>query len=239
MRVSIDFGPARGWRSFSAVSYRCACAWLLGTILGTTRPAPVALAADPVKVDFNFQIRPLLSDRCFKCHGPDEKARKAKLRLDLREGILKELEDGWAVVKPGNPARSEMVRRIFATDEDDLMPPPKSNLKLAAAEKELLKNWIAQGAEIKPHWSLNPVPPVERPQPRNSASVKNPIDAFVVARLETESFQPAPQASRETLIRRLALDLTGLPPTVEEIEGFLADTSADTGLWRTHGDGLA
>ncbi len=141
MRVSIDFGPARGWRSFSAVSYRCACAWLLGTILGTTRPAPVALAADPAKVDFNFQIRPLLSDRCFKCHGPDEKARKAKLRLDLREGILKELEDGWAVVKPGNPAKSEMVRRIFATDEDDLMPPAKSNLKLSVAEKELLKGF--------------------------------------------------------------------------------------------------
>ena len=142
MRVSIDFGPARGWWSFSAASCRCACAWLLGTILVTTLPAPVGLAADPAKVNFNFQIRPLLSDRCFKCHGPDEKARKAKLRLDLREGILKELEDGWAVVKPGNPARSEMVRRIFATDEDDLMPPPKSNLKLAAAEKELLKNWI-------------------------------------------------------------------------------------------------
>ena len=101
---------------------------------------PRTLAEQPKRIDFNFQIRPLLSDRCFKCHGPDEKARKAKLRLDLREGILKELEDGWAVVKPGNPARSEMVRRIFATDEDDLMPPPKSNLKLAAAEKELLKN---------------------------------------------------------------------------------------------------
>src|SRR5262245_19091204 len=88
-------------------------------------------AAGRSKVDFNFEIRPLLSDRCFKCHGPDEKARKAKLRLDTREGILKELEGGWAVAKPGDPAKSEIVRRIFATDEDDLMPPPNSNLKLS------------------------------------------------------------------------------------------------------------
>src|SRR6185369_12399136 len=180
------------------------------------------------------------------------KARKAKLRLDLREGILKELEDGGAVVKPGDPAKSEMVRRIFATDEDDLMPPPKSNLKLSAAEKELLKNWIAQGAEIKPHWSLNPVQPVT-PPPRGGgaasptvaatpasratsaskggdegvAATRNAIDAFVLARLETEGLQTAPEAAREILIRRLALDLTGLPPTVAEMDSLLADKSPD------------
>src|SRR6185436_12279455 len=103
------------------------------------------------------------------------------------------------------------------------MPPPTSNLKLSAAEKELLKNWIAQGAEIKPHWSLIPVQPVEPPKVRANAPVKNPIDAFVIARLETEGLQLAATATRETLIRRLAFDLTGLPPTVEEIERFVAD----------------
>jgi len=230
MRVSIDFSFAgeKRQRIPSAALTHHGRDWpftFVLVFLFTTIPAAVILTAGPTRIDFNFQIRPLLSDRCFKCHGPDEKARKAKLRLDMREGMLKELEDGWAVVKPGDPARSEMVRRIFANDEDDLMPPLKSNLKLSAAEKELLKNWIAQGAEIKPHWSLNPVQAIEPPKPRAAASVKNPIDAFVVARLETENLQPAPEASPETLIRRLALDLTGLPPTVEEIDRFLADTS--------------
>ena len=218
MRASIAFGKKR-------LSPRPR-AGALTLWLAVVAPA-AAFGAGQSNIDFNFQVRPLLSDRCFKCHGPDEKARKAKLRLDLREGILKELEDGWAVVKPGDPAKSEMVRRIFATDDDDLMPPPKSNLKLSAAEKELLKNWIAQGAEIKPHWSLNRVQPVEPPRPRHTASLKNPIDAFVVARLETEGLKPAPEASRETLIRRLALNLTGLPPTVAEIDSFLADPSPD------------
>jgi hypothetical protein len=103
----------------------------------------LASAAESTRVDFNFQIRPLLSDRCFKCHGPDERARKGKLRLDTREGALKELEDGWAVIKPGDPEKSELVRRIFATDEDDQMPPPKSNLKLSSVEKELLRSWMS------------------------------------------------------------------------------------------------
>src|SRR6266513_2791381 len=109
-----------------------------GLMMAALRGQAGEIPADKPRgqVDFNFQVRPLLSDRCFKCHGPDEKSRKAKLRLDLREGILKELEGGWAVVKPGDPAKSEMVRRIFATDEDDLMPPAKSNLKLSAAEKK-------------------------------------------------------------------------------------------------------
>ena len=119
-------------------------------------PCPSALGADAAKVDFNFQIRPLLSDRCFTCHGPDEKARKKKLRLDTRDGLFKELDDGMAVVKPGDASRSDLLRRIFATD-DDQMPPEKSKLKLSEAEKDLLKRWVAQGAEYKGHWAFNPV----------------------------------------------------------------------------------
>ena len=198
-----------------------------GFVLALVATSP---AADSSRVDFNFQIRPLLSDRCFKCHGPDEKARKGKLRLDTREGALKELEDGWSVIKPGDPDKSELVRRILAADEDDLMPPPKSNLKLSSEEKALLKRWVAEGAEFKPHWSLNPVQSVEVPKlssgrGEQDVRVKNPIDAFVLARLEKEKLQPAPEASREILIRRLAFDLTGLPPTVAEIDSFLADQS--------------
>ncbi len=184
-------------------------------------------AAEPSKVDFNFHIRPLLSDRCFKCHGPDESARKGKLRLDTREGALKELEDGSAVIKPGDPSQSELIRRIFTSDEDDLMPPLKSNLKLSSVEKELLQRWIAEGAEYKSHWSFIPVGQVTPPQTHDKQWVRNPIDLFVLSRLQAENLRPAPEASREIVIRRLALDLTGLPPTVEEIDSFLADKSPD------------
>jgi len=177
-------------------------------------------------VDFNFQIRPLLSDRCYRCHGPDSGSRKAKLRLDTRDGALKELDDGMAVVKPGKPDKSELIRRIFTENEDDLMPPPDSHLALSAAEKELLKRWIVEGAEFKPHWAFLPVQPVMPPQLKKNAPA-NPIDAFVLARLEKEKLRPAPKASRETLIRRLALNLTGLPPTLAEIDAFLADKSSD------------
>ncbi|MSU57160.1 MAG: DUF1553 domain-containing protein [Pedosphaera sp.] len=189
-------------------------------------PVAMASGADPAKVDFNFQIRPLLSDRCFACHGPDEKARKKKLRLDTREGLFKELEDGMAVVKPGDLAKSELVRRVFATD-DDQMPPEKSNLKLTVAEKDLLKRWVARGAEYKSHWSFNPVEKVSPPKPRDAKWARNPVDSFVLAKIESEKLRPAPEASRETLLRRLALNLTGLPPTSQEIDSFLKDKSRD------------
>ena len=198
---------------------------LLFALLTGLIPTSVLLAAEPAKVDFNFHIRPLLSDRCFKCHGPDEKARKGKLRLDTREGALKGLEDGWAVIKPGDPEKSELARRIFTADEDDLMPPPKSNLKLSPTERELLKRWITEGAEYKSHWSFIPVGEVTPPQLGDKQRVRNPMDSFVLSRLEAENLRLAPEASREILIRRLALDLTGLPPTLEEIDSFLADNS--------------
>ena len=184
-----------------------------------------AKAVEPGRVDYNSQIRPLLSDRCFKCHGPDEKARKKKLRLDSREGMFKELKDGFAVVRPGDPTRSELVRRILTTEGDDVMPPADSKLKLSPAEKALLQRWVAEGADFKAHWSLIPVEKILPPQPRDAQWVRNPIDAFILARLDAEKLSPAPEAPRETLLRRLALDLTGLPPTLAELDSFIADQS--------------
>ena len=186
-------------------------------------PLLAARGADLGKVDYNFQIRPLLSDRCFKCHGPDESARKKKLRLDTREGLFKALDADLTVVKPGDPGKSELVRRILTPDEDDLMPPPKSGLKLSAAEKDLLQRWVAEGAEYKSHWSLIPVRPVTPPKPTGAQGLRNPIDSFVLFRLDAEKLSPVPEAARETLLRRLALDLTGLPPTLPELDAFLAD----------------
>ncbi len=196
-----------------------------GRILLLAFMALSAWAAEPGRVDYNSQIRPLLSDRCYTCHGPDDNARKKKLRLDTREGMFAALEDGFAVVRPGDTNRSELVRRIFTTDEDDLMPPADSKLKLSVAEKALLQRWVAEGADFKAHWSLIPVEKIVPPQPRDAKWVRNPIDAFILARLEAEKFSPAPEAARETLLRRLALDLTGLPPTPAELDAFLADQS--------------
>lgn len=185
------------------------------------------LAGEPAKVDFNFQIRPLLSDRCYRCHGPDSGSRKAKLRLDQREDALKELEAGMAVVKPGDLDHSELIRRICTDNQDDLMPPPDSHLTLSAAEKDLLKRWIQEGAEFKPHWSFAPIPRISVPQPKKSDWAKNPIDAFILFRLEQAHLAPAQVAARETLIRRLALNLTGLPPTPAETDAFLTDKSPE------------
>ena len=182
-------------------------------------------AGEPGRVDYDSQIRPLLSDRCFTCHGPDEKARKKKLRLDTRDGIFKELADGFAVVRPGNTNRSELLRRILTTDADDVMPPAESKLKLSVAEKVLLQRWVAEGANFKLHWSLIPVEKIMPPQSRVAQRVRNPIDAFILARLDAENLSPAPEAPRETLLRRVALDLTGLPPTLAELDAFLADQS--------------
>lgn len=184
-------------------------------------------AAETNKVDFNFQIRPLLSDRCYRCHGPDAGSREGKLRLDTRDGALKELDDGWAVIKPGQPEKSELISRILTDNEDDLMPPPDSHLKLSPTEKELLKRWVSEGAEYKSHWAFLPVEKVTPPQLLDARGTQNPIDRFVLSRLQKENLPPAPPASREILIRRLAFNLTGLPPTPAEIDAFLTDKSPD------------
>jgi hypothetical protein len=178
------------------------------------------------RIDFNRDIRPLLSDRCFRCHGPDSSKRKAKLRLDVREGLFKSMNAGWAVVKPRDPAKSELVRRISSEDFEEMMPPGESNLALTEGEKSLLTRWVAEGATYRSHWSLAPVAVGDLPRPAGGSD-RHPIDAFVQARLQADGRAPAPRASPETLIRRLAFTLTGLPPTLEEIDTFLADGSPE------------
>ncbi len=179
------------------------------------------------KIDFSFHIRPILSDRCFKCHGPDEKTRKAKLRLDLPESAyaIRDPKTSEAAVVPFHPELSQLCQRITTTNQDDQMPPVDSNLVLTDGEKVLLRRWIEQGAEYKPHWAFRPVEQVPLPKLADDAPARNGIDAFVLARLQREGLKPAPEASREILIRRLSFDLRGLPPSLEEIDAFLADTS--------------
>jgi len=175
-------------------------------------------------LSFNHQIRPLLSDRCFTCHGPDENARKGKLRLDLETSSRKPLDDGWQAVKPGDPEMSEVVRRIFSTDADEVMPPPDSNLKLSAEEKALIKRWISQGAEYQGHWSFIPLPARVSVPPSQHG---NPVDALVEARLRRENLTLAPPAARTTLARRLSFDLTGLPLSPAAVTAFVEDPSPD------------
>jgi len=177
--------------------------------------APLARAAD---VDFTRDVRPILSRHCFKCHGFDDKARKARLRLDVREDAVKK------AIVPGKPDDSELVRRLFAGD-DEVMPPPATKNPLSDAQKQTLKRWIAAGAEYKTHWAF--VAPKQAPLPkvRQTAWPRNAIDYFVLARLEAEGLRPSPRADRTTLVRRLYLDLTGLPPTPEEADAFARDDS--------------
>ena len=209
--------PGRRVVVLGALIYAAACAF----VGAAARPSAPASAGP---VDFTRQIRPLLSDRCFRCHGPDASRRKAELRLDLREGAFKKLPAGWAIVQPGDPAKSELIRRITTEDIEDAMPPAESHLSLSEEEKALLTRWVAEGADYKPHWSFAPASTITPPSAPGSAPL-NPIDAFVRARLEPEGLTPAPAAPPEVLIRRVAFDLTGLPPSLDEIDAFLADQS--------------
>jgi hypothetical protein len=177
-------------------------------------------------VDFNRDIRPILSDNCFACHGPDEQKRKAKLRLDTPQGIVADL-GGYQAIKPGNPKASEVWKRIVTTDPDEIMPPPESHKKLKPADKELLRRWIEQGAKFAGHWSFSSVEPVAPPKARSTRWVRNDIDRFIAAKIEEKKLTPSAEASRETLIRRVTLDLTGLPPTPAEVEAFVNDRAPD------------
>jgi hypothetical protein len=179
-------------------------------------------AADPI--DFNRDVRPILSDKCFACHGPDPKHRGAKLRLDV-EKDAKADRDGYRVVAPGRPEKSELVARITTADATERMPPAKSGKKLNAAEIATLKQWIAEGAEYKAHWAYEPPKRADIRSPKSE--VRNPIDAFILARLEKEGLKPSPEADRVTLVRRVTFDLTGLPPTPAEVTAFVADESPD------------
>jgi mono/diheme cytochrome c family protein len=192
-------------------------ACLFATALWAAAPC---LAAD--KLEYNRDIRPILADNCFACHGADSASRKADLRLDQRDGAVK-----VEAIVPGDPTASEMIRRIDTADPAELMPPPATKKTLTKAQQDLLRRWIQEGAEYQPHWSfLAPV----RPQPpavKNQAWVKNSIDQFVLAKLEERGLAPAPEADRRTLARRLSLDLTGLPPDPVEVEAFVNDNTPD------------
>jgi hypothetical protein len=205
-------------------------AWGLGAAGPGFAAAPTvaASALGAEQVDFNFHVRPLLSDRCYKCHGPDERSRKGKLRLDLREEAFKRNSDGKPIVQPGNPGASELIRRIQTTDADDMMPPPDSNLSLTADEKRLLEQWVAQGAEWKSHWAFLPIaaPPIPGAGAK-AAGAANPIDVLVRERQARHGLRPNAEAGRAVLIRRVSLDLLGLPPNPEDVESFLADPAAD------------
>ena len=186
--------------------------------------ALAAPAASNDKADFNSQIRPILSAKCFSCHGPDDRSRKAKLRLDVRDQATRE-HDGITAIKPGDLKRSDLVRRITTADPEDLMPPAKFGHPLTPAEIELLKRWVQQGAPYAEHWSfIKPVRPA-LPKVSQRAWVKNDIDRFILAKLDANKLKPSPMADRYALIRRLSLDLIGLPPTPTEVEAFVQDRS--------------
>ncbi|MCP5526973.1 MAG: PSD1 domain-containing protein [Verrucomicrobiales bacterium] len=177
-------------------------------------------AADRVR--FNRDIRPILSDNCFACHGPDAATRKARLRLDTREGLFADLS-GDAVVAPGRPAASLVFQRVSTEDADDLMPPPKSGKILTPAQRETIRTWIEQGAKWEGHWAYLPLERPALPPVTNADWGHNPIDRFILAKIEQEGFAPAAEADRRTLIRRLSFDLAGLPPSPDETEAFVAD----------------
>jgi cytochrome c553 len=177
-------------------------------------------SARAAPLEYNRDVRPILAEHCFACHGPDSAARKADLRLDRRDDALKA-----GVIVPGHPEQSPLVERIFTDEPAQLMPPRKSGKKLTAAEKETLRNWVLNGAGYQAHWSfLAPVRPA-LPAVKETNWVRNPIDRFILARLEKEGLKPAPEADRRTLARRVSLDLIGLPPTPAEVEAFVNDSA--------------
>jgi mono/diheme cytochrome c family protein len=193
---------------------------LLAGRAGAAGPEPL-----PAVVEYNRDVRPILSDACYQCHGPDAGRRKAGLRLDTEAGARAELDDGKRALVPGEPTRSELIRRITSADPGGRMPPAKSGRRLGDRQVAILRRWVEQGARWQKHWSLLPPRRPDLPPVRDPAWVKNGIDAFVLARLEREGLRPSPEADRATLLRRVTLDLTGLPPTPEEADAFLADGS--------------
>jgi len=186
--------------------------------------AGVASAAT-AKVDFSSEVRPILAGHCFKCHGPDEVARKAKLRLDIREEALKPAKSGEVAIFPGKMDKSELVARVSSTNEDDIMPPPAMKKPLTPEEKNVLKRWIAQGAEYKPHWAFVAPKQSQLPKVHDKSWPKSPVDHFVLARLEKEGLKPSAPADKYTLVRRVYLDLIGLPPTPMQADAFVKDAS--------------
>jgi len=176
-------------------------------------------------VNFGKQVLPIISSKCFHCHGQDEHSRKAKLRLDVREEAIKVRTDGVFAIKPGDISKSELVKRITSTDPDEVMPPPKEAHPVDAREVALLKKWIQEGAPYQKHWAFVAPARPSIPTVKNKKWARNDIDRFILARLEAEKLKPSAPAEKSILLRRVSLDLTGLPPTTAEMEAFLKDKS--------------
>jgi hypothetical protein len=202
-------------------------AFIAALVSLTRLPTAAAAPAAQPPVDFNRQVLPILADNCFACHGPDETQRKAKLRLDTKEGAFGKLRSGGHAIVPGKSDESVLIERVSEDDPARLMPPPKSGKHLKPEQVALLKQWIDQGAPWTAHWAFTAPRRPALPQVVDAAWPRNPIDSFILARLEREGLRPSPPADRTALIRRVTLDLTGLPPTPAEVDAFLADTSAD------------
>lgn len=186
-----------------------------------------ANAAPPAKLDYNRHVKPILAKNCFACHGPDDEHREGGVRLDLREAALAKGESGALPVVPGKSSHSEVWKRISATDDGEKMPPPATGNTLTSDQAAVLKRWIDEGAEYAPHWSfVAPVRP-QPPQVKRADWPANPIDRFILAELEAAGLAPAEEADKRTLARRASLDLRGLPPTIAEVDAFLADSSPD------------
>lgn len=182
------------------------------------------LPAAEAKLRFNRDIRPIMSDTCFHCHGPDKNSRKGGLRLDIREEALKPGKSGAVPIVPGKPEDSEIITRLFTTDAEDLMPPEEAHKELTSQQKETFKRWVAEGAEYEAHWSYTPLVKPAQPQIADTRFIiRNPLDSFIAEKLLEKGIAPSAQADPRSLIRRLSLDLTGLPPTPSEVESFVSD----------------
>jgi Protein of unknown function (DUF1553)/Protein of unknown function (DUF1549)/Planctomycete cytochrome C len=207
-------------RSSGRHEHTCLQICALVSIWGLFAPLAHTAAAEPkvARVEFNRDIRPILSENCYACHGPDKNRRKAQLRLDERSSAL-----ATQVIVPGKPDESELVARVQSDDVEEMMPPPSSHKKLSTQQKQLLTQWIDQGAEYQLHWAYMPPKRVEIPHCQNSSRVRNPIDAFIQSVLDSRGITPSPEAGRRTLIRRVSLDLLGLPPSPEEVRAFEHD----------------
>jgi hypothetical protein len=184
--------------------------------------APAWAESGPEKISYNEHIRPILVENCFGCHGADSAGRKADLRLDQRDAAI---ESG--AIAPGDPDSSIALDRIFSDDPEEVMPPPSLKKVLTSEQKELLSRWIAEGAEYQPHWSFTPPQRPALPDVKQEIRVRNPIDRFILSKLESQGLSPAPEADRRTLARRVSLDITGLPPEPEVVEAFVADPHSD------------
>jgi hypothetical protein len=216
-KLPLIISPVPG-RSCAIALVALVAGWVLSTVAAES-------AGSGAKVDFDRDIRPILSENCYKCHGPDDGSRKAKLRFDVRAEALKPAKSGQIPIVPGAPEKSELVARITASDPDDRMPPAASGKHLTAGQIESFRRWIAEGAVYATHWAyVKPSRPA-LPEVKHRKWARNPVDRFILARLEREGLKPSPPASRYLLARRVALDLTGLPPSLEEVDRFVKDRS--------------